>query len=164
MKKLTFLALFLFGFIGMNQAQSLSQFVVGNSGETISGASGSLSFTVGEPIVGSITNGSALGQGFWLGAIEGVILGTDDFSLEAATAVYPNPVRDQLSISFSDIQGEEFDFVLFDVSGRQILKKQVSSNVSTEQMNLSSLANGTYLIKVIRLNGGHSKTFKIIKN
>lgn len=164
MKKLTFLALFIFGALGMCHAQSLSQFVVGNSGETISGANGSLSFTVGEPVVGNITNGSALGQGFWLGAIEGIVLGADDFSLASTMTVYPNPVAEQLSITFNGILGEKFDFVLYDVSGRQILQKQVSSNISTEQIDLSELSNGTYLIKVIRLEDDQSKTFKIIKN
>lgn len=164
MKKLTFLTLFMFGAIGMCHSQSLSQFVVGNSGETISGASGTLSFTVGEPVVGNVTNGSSLGQGFWLGAIEGIVLGAEDFSLETTMTVYPNPVGEQLSISFNDILGESFDFVLYDVSGRQIFQKQVVSNVSTEQFDLSNFANGTYLIKVIRLQDDQSKTFKIIKN
>jgi len=164
MKKLTFLVLFMFGFIFISQAQSLSQFVVGNSGETISGASGTLSFTVGEPVIGEITNGSALGQGFWLGAIEGIFLGAEDFSLETAMTVYPNPVGEQLSISFEDIQGEQINFVLYDVSGREIFKKQITNNLATERINLSTLANGSYLIKVTRLKGEHSKTFKIIKN
>jgi hypothetical protein len=164
MKKLTFLALLLFGALGMCQAQSISQFVVGNSGETISGANVTLSFTIGEPVIGTVTNGSSLGQGFLLGAIEGIVLGAEDFSQETAMTVYPNPVGNQLSISFNDIQGEGFDFVLYDVSGRQIFQQKVSSNVSTEQIDLSALTNGTYLIKVIRLQNEQSKTFKIIKN
>jgi len=53
---------------------------------------------------------------------------------------------------------------LYDVSGREIFKKQIMNNLATERINLSTLANGSYLIKVTRLKGEHSKTFKIIKN
>lgn len=163
MKKPLCVGLFLLFSIATFQAQSISQFVVANSGETISGGSGTLSFTLGEPVIGDIANGPSMGQGFWLGAIEGVVLGVDDFTSVSATTVYPNPVWEELSISFSDILGEDFSIAFYDITGRKIMQRDVTKNQATEVMYLGALASGTYLLRVTRLNGGHSKSFKIIK-
>ena len=164
MKKLIFFTLFLMGSSGILQAQSLSQFVVGNSGETISGASGTLSFTVGEPIIGTSTNGPSLGQGFWLGAIEGIILNAEDFSFESTTTVYPNPVRNQLTISFQEMVDDEFNVMVYDITGKKVLQENLPIHHSVSYLNFESLSNGTYLLEIIRVKDSYSKTFKIIKN
>ncbi len=150
--------------IGTAQAQSLSQTVMANSGATISGTSNTLSFTLGEPVIGAISNGAALGQGFWLGAIEGVVLSNEDFSFEVSTAVYPNPVSNYLNISFTEMLGETFEVMLFDMQGKQLLQQEIEASNAAHTLSLSALSTGNYVLKVVQDSTKKSKSFKIIKN
>ncbi len=146
------------------QAQSLSQTVMGNSGATISGTSNTLSFTLGEPVIGHIDNGPSLGQGFWLGAIVEITLGTEDFSLEANATVYPNPVSNYLNISFKEMAGETFQAMLFDMQGKKVMQQEIEASNTAETLSLSALSTGNYVLKVVQESTQKSKTFKIIKN
>lgn len=162
MKTIYLLLIALFSFSAIN-AQSISQYVIGNSGATISGVSNTLSFTLGETVIGNISNGESLGQGFWLGAIEEVVLSNDDFSQSTDAVVYPNPVSDMLNITFKDMAGQDFEVMLYDVNGKAVMHQELKNSASTETINLSSFSSGIYLLKIAQVSTQKSKTFKIIK-
>ena len=67
-------------------------------------------------------------------------------------AVYPNPAKNTLTIS--NAQGN--DVYLYNISG--VLVKQISKASNVEQINVSDLENGTYIVKVI---GDNISTFKV---
>ncbi len=163
MKKTFYLLLIALITLSIGHAQSLSQTVIASSGATISGASNTLSFTTGEAVIGDISNGESLGQGFWLGAIEGVVLSNEDFTLEVQTTVYPNPVTDYLNINFKDMVGEAFDISIFDINGKQIYHKGLLDSTSKETLNFSGYSNGLYILNIEQRATSKSKTFKIIK-
>ena len=163
MKKTIYLLLVGLTSLSIANAQSLSQAVIASSGETISGTSNTLSFTAGEAVVGDISNGESLGQGFWLGAIEGVVLSNEDFTLEVQTTVYPNPVTDYLNISFKDMLGEAFDISIFDINGKQIYRKEITDSTSNESINFSGYSKGLYILNIEQRATTKSKSFKIIK-
>ncbi|MDC8006067.1 T9SS type A sorting domain-containing protein [Aureisphaera galaxeae] len=150
--------------LGTVQAQSLGQTVMANSGATISGASNTLSFTLGEPVIGMIDNGESLGQGFWLGAIVEITLSTEDFSLEANATVYPNPVSNYLNISFKEMAGETFQAMLFDMQGKKVMQQELEASNTAETLSLSALSTGNYVLKVVQESTNKSRTFKIVKN
>ena len=163
MKNTIFTILLILVFSDLCHSQSLSQYITASSGVTLNGTSNTLSFTMGEPIIGNIDNGESLGQGFWLGAIEGVVLSNEDFSSSIETTFYPNPVRDFLNISFTDMEGQNIELVLYDILGREVYKKQITSIANTEAINLSSLNSGTYLLSIVLQSNNTFKTYKIIK-
>lgn len=163
MKKTFFLLIIAFITISVSRAQSLSQVVIASSGATISGTSNTLSFTAGESVIGKISNGENLGQGFWQGAIEGVVLSNEDFTLDVQTTVYPNPVIDNLNISFKDMAGQDFDIAIYDLNGRQVYQKGLRDNTSNETLSLSEFSSGMYILNIEQRATGKSKSFKIIK-
>lgn len=71
--------------------------------------------------------------------------------------VYPNPTTDMLNVSYNDIISE---VSIFDLSGRQILEKEV--NQLSTVLETVRLSSGTYLLKVQTQNG-ESSTVKFIK-
>ncbi|MBX2827438.1 MAG: T9SS type A sorting domain-containing protein [Flavobacteriaceae bacterium] len=162
--KTIYVLLLMVATLGTVQAQSLSQTVMGNSGATISGASNTLSFTLGEPVIGPVENGPSLGQGFWLGAIVEITLGTEDFSIEANATVYPNPVSNYLNISFEEMTGETFQALLFDIQGKQVMREEIEASSTAETLSLSALSTGTYVLKIVQDSTNKSRTFKIVKN
>ncbi len=163
MNKSIYIALFVCLTMSMGYAQSLSQTVMANSGETITGASNTLSFTAGETIIGNISSSSSLGQGFWLGAIVELTLSSEDFTFEVEATVYPNPVTDYLNLYFKDMAGEDFKAVVYDLNGKQVLHKELLKSSANELLNFSTFSSGVYLLKIEQSTTKKSKTFKIIK-
>lgn len=144
------------------QAQSLGPTVLANSGATLSGGSNTLSFTLGEAVIGTLTNGSTIGQGFWLGAANTLVLSANDFDLGEVTTVYPNPANNFLNVAFENLEGEELQLSLMDIQGRQVLQR-TSNGMETETLSIHQLAAGTYLLSIVQKTTQQTKTFKIIK-
>jgi endonuclease/exonuclease/phosphatase family metal-dependent hydrolase len=68
--------------------------------------------------------------------------GTDDFSYQNTWSVYPNPVKDVLTVtSTEELNGSA---IIYDVTGRQVYNSQLSSN----SINVSQLPAGMYIIKI----------------
>lgn len=81
-------------------------------------------------------------------------LGSDDFETNKIT-VYPNPVRDIMNITSAS---ELTSVSVYNLVGQLVL----NSTQNLSQIDMSSLSNGTYLVK---LNGiKTTKTLKVIKN
>lgn len=77
---------------------------------------------------------------------------------EALFAVYPNPVKTQLNISFPK-NVSTATLVLHDVLGKQILQQQITA--SQNQVNFSGLKSGLYIATITSNN--KTTSFKIIK-
>lgn len=78
--------------------------------------------------------------------------------------VYPNPIRDQFNIEISfPTPINELDISVLDLTGRIILKKQMTVNgqFATETIDLSEAQSGLYLIKLKA--GNHIWYKKVMK-
>jgi concanavalin A-like lectin/glucanase superfamily protein/type IX secretion system substrate protein len=84
-------------------------------------------------------------------------VGEHNPELASSLKVYPNPSSNAFFIN-SDTNGIA---VLFDILGKTIQTQKVNSGTTT--LNLESVPNGIYLLKVTNENN-QSKTVKLIKN
>ena len=62
--------------------------------------------------------------------------------------VFPNPVRNELTVRLNNNANVETDLVITDVVGKIILNKKVNIVNGVIRTNVSSLNNGTYFIKL----------------
>ncbi|MDQ3110458.1 MAG: PKD domain-containing protein [Bacteroidota bacterium] len=86
-----------------------------------------------------------------------VFIGVNEINTSLISGIYPNPVNDQLNISFnSDLTNGQLEIV--DQAGRVVMSKQ---NVSGKTINLDveSLASGIYLLRVFDENGTSAVRF-----
>lgn len=82
-------------------------------------------------------------------------LGLNDNELVQNLNVYPNPATDQLTISSSTVNND--NYILFDPQGRKVLSGTLTG--TTTQLDLSKLARGNYLLQI-----GEKKTpVKLVK-
>jgi hypothetical protein len=82
-------------------------------------------------------------------------LGLNDNELVQNLNVYPNPATDQLTISSSTVNKN--NYILFDPQGRKVLEGSLTG--TTTQLDLSKLARGNYLLQI-----GEKKTsVKLVK-
>jgi len=86
----------------------------------------------------------------------------DEFALlnQTQMLVNPNPASDILNISLSNINFKNSNIVVYNVSGMEVSKSTM--NGASAQLNIESLSNGVYFVKVSNENG-FSKTVKFIK-
>ncbi|MGA9637645.1 T9SS type A sorting domain-containing protein [Flavobacterium sp.] len=77
-----------------------------------------------------------------------------DFQSANTIGVYPNPVKNQLTINASSTIDAT---IIYDILGKPVL-----SSVNSNSIDVSALNSGTYIVKVI-LDNGSSSTKKIIK-
>jgi hypothetical protein len=67
-------------------------------------------------------------------------------------AVYPDPVKSLLNLSYETSQPGEMQLSVFDVQGKQLMEfpsSQINQGKGTLQVNTTGLAAGTYLLKVM---------------
>lgn len=74
--------------------------------------------------------------------------------------LYPNPVRTSLNVELGSTNNFT-DLELVSLSGKVLLRTDISNSASTIQLNVSSLANGYY---VLRLRGDKFQSYPFIKN
>ncbi len=82
-------------------------------------------------------------------------LGINEFSNNEAFSLYPNPVKDVLSISTNI---KQFDIEIYDISGRLTQKKECNQESS---INISDINPGFFFVRVI--TSGSSYNYKMVK-
>ena len=85
------------------------------------------------------------------------ILGIEDLKNNITFNISPNPVTTILNIQFSK-NLTNGNIKVFDLLGKQILTKEISSNNLT-QLNVSNLSKGMYLVKVTSGKNVQTKRF-----
>jgi hypothetical protein len=147
-------------FLMMNMLSA--QDIVSVSGGEASGIGGSFSYTVGQVFYSTIiASTGSVSQGLQQ-SIELFTLSNSELtSLTLKAVTYPNPTSDYLVLAISDGNITNLTYVLYDINGRALAQgKCIQSNT---QIDMQSLAIGTYVLKVNK-NSQEIKTFKIIKN
>ena len=160
-----YLLILLFGLYASSlQAQEVVT-TAGSYGET---TSGSLSWTVGEPVIETITDGTnTLTQGFQQSKL--TVTAINNLKISGIElSVYPNPTNSILSIELKTDKQRDLLLSLFNLNGQLILQKKMTGNKQTIQMQ--NYKPATYILKIMQAKDSNCKdaihcvsTFRIIK-
>jgi hypothetical protein len=151
--KITFVYLLFTGIL-LN-AQSLSQTVLSTAGDHFQNGSAALSWTIGEPVINSLENGSVkLTQGFHQPYL--TVSSVNETENDNLVRVYPNPTNAVLSIDFT-LSGA-YSAELFDLLGRKLKAFNIIGNHFELDLNEYPAAN--YLL---RCYNSENKTLTITK-
>ena len=93
---------------------------------------------------------------FSLSQIEKVIINGAQFTATAS----PNPTRDIVQLRISGEINKSLNYLLFDMNGKVLMKANVANALTS--INLSNLAQGSYVLKIVQ-EGKSVQSFKIIK-
>jgi hypothetical protein len=152
MKTLLFAVLL---FLVTNFGQAQVQFVVSSGGDFFTSASGSLEWTLGEPVTETFQkNNTTLTQGFH-----------QTFKQESGTTsivVYPNPTPDFLFVR-TPAPGN-YQIELFNLHGVKLMSGRDPSAQADNlyQLDVQELEAAIYLLRVKNISSGRLLTFKII--
>lgn len=139
-----------------------AQTAVVPAGGDISGASGSVSFTVGQIAVQTLSDSNhSIAEGVQQ-TCQVSVVGVDDYlEVTLSAMVYPNPTTQYLTLSLSETHNlAGLEYRIFDANGKFLDRKKVSE-LRTE-LDLSHYATGTYFVNLYR-SKQLMKSFKVIK-
>jgi hypothetical protein len=144
---------------GNISAQTLKPDITTTTGDYYSNAAGSLSWTMGEPIIETYSDGSnILTQGFQqssysVTAVENVN------EPHVIVTVYPNPSDGIINIRSNE--NKNLNAELIEIEGKTVYRRVLENGQG--EMNLGSLADGIYLLRVYDDSGKLIQTLKIQK-
>lgn len=134
-----------------------AQDVISTQGDSYSNASGSIGFTIGEPLIETYPSTSNdLTQGFHQTNL--LISRVEETDMNFSVKVFPNPTCKVLKISTEDYHGMEA--LLLNTEGKVVLSLTLDGELST--INMEGISDGIYLLKILTLEKVIT-SYKIIK-
>ncbi|MBI3133058.1 MAG: T9SS type A sorting domain-containing protein [Bacteroidetes bacterium] len=141
--------------------QSLTPTVVASSGDFFSGSAASLSWTLGEVVTDTyIGTNNQLTQGFQQPEIR--FLTVEDLAVEITMNLYPNPTTSEVSLEIKN-NTETLSILIHDVTGK-LMYNGLYQPETIQKIDLSTYANGIYLMQINNSKNEKLKTVKIQKS
>jgi hypothetical protein len=120
----------------------------------------SISWTLGETIIPTFTNGNlTLSHGFQQQLIVTAI--EENIDIAVNIKIYPNPASDIVNISFEEPVDGEINLTILDSQGKLVKRDVIESAMTEKQINLQELPAGIYYL---RMNKGKLvNVYKVVK-
>lgn len=159
MQKAGLMRLILTGLVSFILIVSNAQDLISTAGDFFQQEDGSISFTIGEPIIEtieSVEHNITLTQGFQQSTPQ-VLTDVEPLD-DIAVNIYPNPTTDYFNISMDEARF--LDYQVFDLNGT-LIKNDKITGLKTK-VSLTGYLPSVYILKIIG-NNTECKTFQIIK-
>jgi hypothetical protein len=122
--------------------------VIGATGKTGIQAGLTFTYTVGEPVISTLTgNSRKVTQGFHqpeLGIVSVHNPSLSDWNIE----VFPNPTADALTVRFSDEKGGVLHASVFNLLGQPMLTNQLLAQPDGSRLDCSAWQPGVYILQL----------------
>ena len=174
MKHLLYLLLCLMLLSSGLNAQSISRSVISTAGESSQGKSITLDWTLGEMATSTLTHDAGLlTEGFQQPSIQVELIAPAELPVpvHGETAhfealeinAYPNPVSYSLWVETNSSLSENGILQLVDAQGSIHLQQELSLDQSKSELDMATLASGSYYLIVRNEEGAILKTLKVTK-
>ncbi|MBK9330427.1 MAG: T9SS type A sorting domain-containing protein [Sphingobacteriales bacterium] len=141
-----------------------AQTAFSTSGKSLSNAQVLIDNTIGEPITFTVQNATIrLTQGFQQNNYN-IPTGIITAQLDVSINVFPNPTSDKLQIQLSKHYNSNLHLNLYDINGQLIWYSKMGNDVEMQNIDVSKLASGTYILQLTDETKGLINTYKIEKS
>lgn len=130
------------------------------TGTTATGATGSVSYSVGQIDYSAKGANNEITEGVQQPYEIVTLAVSEDGNTEKNISLYPNPVKDVLFVDFNQEKFSNSTYQLYDAQGKLI--KNGNFSQKKNELNFSMLPASVYIIRIFSDNK-MVKTFKIIK-
>lgn len=165
-KYLSFIiALISLSVVQVSKAQTLSPEVIATDGGYAVSSQGSLSWTMGEVIVETVSSSSnILTQGFQQPE-DGLLTVVENTQSSIITTVYPNPANEIIYLLFQPDLNGNYNINLFNAQGKLLKSASTDfdSDSNTFSLSLSDLQCGLYFLTVSSDDNIPLQSFQISK-
>ena len=140
-----------------------SQNVFSVSGKSLSNDQVLIDNSIGEPVTFTLQNGAIiLTQGFQQSNYN-IPTGLKNTQLDVNIKVFPNPSADKIQIQLSKHYSNSLRLSLYDISGQLLWFGKLGNDVEMQNVDVSTLASGTYILQLTDETEKLVNTYKIEK-
>ena len=146
----------------MAHGQSISPDVVASAGTHFTGGGAQLSWTIGEPLITTVSNGgNTITQGFHQTMLS--VTSVDELTVAGIdVTVFPNPTSEILNIQLKNNK-ESLQLNLFDLNGKLLQTRKIAAEESTLQINMDQYAMANYVLRIYSADASVNYTYKVQK-
>jgi hypothetical protein len=145
--------------------QDIPMQVISSSGGYSTTTNYSISWTLGEPVISTLTSGNLmLTQGFQQGNLFGTDVPNPDFN-HFKFKMYPNPAINKVYFEVDNQEAKgSFIVEIYDVTGRKMMNENlgVFNNQELKDLSVTTLKAGIYFVKV-KIGSFNSDVIKLVK-
>lgn len=148
----------------LSQNLKLAGSVVSSGGGHSTGSGNKLSWTIGEPVADILSTANySVTLGFQQNWDK--IVGVEDIMEQWQAVAYPNPATESVSFSFGLPVSSEILIELLNISGAKVYIERRNGLLANEPVyiDLSSLKEGLYFLRISSPGKGINRVFKIVK-
>jgi hypothetical protein len=147
-------------FFAVSVSAQVKQEVIASAGGYNVAGGISISWTLGETIIPTFTNGGlTLTHGFQQQLIVTTV--EENFDILVSVKVYPNPASDVIYIQFEQAVDSEITLTMLDSQGRLVKKDVIEATLTEKPVNLQDVAPGIYYIRLTK--GKLVNVYKVVK-
>ncbi len=158
MKRYFFIPVLLL-FVLAGNAQ-VKQEVIASAGRYDVSGNISVSWTLGETIIPTYTNGDlVLTHGFQQQLL--VTSVEENLDIPVKVKVFPNPASEVVNIQFETALDQEIIIIVLDSQGKIIKRDLIETTTTEKQINLQEMAPGIYYIRLTK--GRLVNVYKVVK-
>ena len=150
---------------GLLAQTTIERSVIGAAGTSYQTADLQLDYSVGEVAVSTAETGTfVLTEGFHQADLFPT---ASDEPLRVAYQLFPNPTQGQVSLELRAPQPLRLRLKWYDLQGRELSSLEQQVELGTQphklQFDLSDLARGTYLLKLLTPEGTEAYSFRVVR-
>lgn len=154
------------GLLSATAQTTVAPQAISAAGDYYTGAWGSLSVNIGgEPVIETLSDATHyFTQGFEQPKFKGTgIISTPANAPEIK--LFPNPTNDIVNLSYTLSNSGKIAYRLFDMAGRELsgTSHATQQGQQTEQLDLSSLSQGLYMLNIVFEATETTKSFSVVK-
>ncbi len=147
------------------QAQNIKSSAVTASGASMNQSNAKISFTVGEIVVKTITDGTnSIGQGVINSSTSNIVTSIRETDVtKLKMNIYPNPASDLVYIDVIESKIPAIQLSIYDIGGKQINSETYTASNNHIGINTQNWQKGTYIIIITDIKGQFHGSYKILK-
>lgn len=148
----------------ISMGQLVEPKVYAASGGHYTGTNLQLSFTIGEPVIETVSNtNNIITQGFHQSNYDVTSIEKNS-DLGYEISVFPNPVSDILQVHItSTVTRSALRIELVDITGKILINQKIARTTDVHQVNLNEYARGSYFLRITNEKEQLISSYKIQK-
>jgi len=152
--------IFILVFFALSARAQVKQEVIASAGGYDENGNLSISWTLGETIIPTFTNGDlVLTHGFQQQLIITTV--SELLEVQVDVKIYPNPASDIVNIQFESPVDGEIILTIIDSYGKLVRRDLIESTTIEKQINLQDIPAGIYYLRLTR--GKLVNVYKVVK-
>ncbi len=147
------------------QAQNVKSSAVTSSGATMNQSNAKISFTVGEIVVETITDGTnSLGSGVVNSSTTNIVTAIHETDItKIKINVYPNPVSDLVFVDISESKVSAIQVTIFDITGKLISSEKYTAGNNHIGINTQTWQKSNYILNITDMQGELLGSYKVVR-